>query len=75
MSKTLSKHDISSEEYRDYHYNDGVLRIVNPVTLYLVEGLSGFTQRVVDVDGVCYRPTPGYHAISWKQNNDQPFDF
>lgn len=65
--------DISSEQYREYHYADGGLyRIDTPVSLYVFEGKSGWTQRVVDAAGVTHRPTPGWLAISWKPKDGTP---
>lgn len=63
------------EEYREYVYGDGSsFRINKPRELYIFEGKSGWTQRVVDSKGRCWRPTPGWLAITWKQEG-KPFDF
>lgn len=59
--------DKSDQEYQEFVYPDGsVYRIDNPKTVYIFEGKSGWTQRIIDQDGVTHRPTPGWNAIRWK---------
>lgn len=65
--------DISSEQWRKYHYGDGKpYRIEAPHQLFIFEGKSGWTHRVVDSAGVTHRPTPGWLAISWLPKDGSP---
>ncbi len=68
----MSSLNISSEEYRVYHYRDGSYRIESPVELYKHDGSSGMTHRVIDAAGLTHRPTPGWLGLSWKPRDGQP---
>lgn len=62
--------DISSETYRIYTYPNGSkLRIDAPENLYI---LANDSHRVIDMDGVTHRPTPGFLSISWKPRPGAP---
>ena len=61
--------DISTEQYREYVYPDGIYKIVTPVELHITE--KG-THRIVDAAGVTHRPSPGYLAIRWLPNSGAP---
>lgn len=65
--------EVDSEEWVEYHYDGGKRhRINNPVRRYIFQGKSGWTQRVIDADGVTHRPTPGWLAMSWKSKPGYP---
>lgn len=69
----MSEHDLQTEEYREYVYADGTIyRIDAPVTLHIIQGMSGWSQRVIDANGVTHRPTPGWLGIRWKPKADAP---
>lgn len=66
-SAEVTPTDITNEEYRVYSYANGAeYRIDGPQQLYIFEGKSGWTQRIVDANGVTHRPSPGFVAIRWK---------
>jgi hypothetical protein len=67
--------NISSEDYREYTYANGVkFRINDPVDLYLLD--DGKSHRVVDHAGVTHRPERDWIAISWKPlMGAAPFEF
>lgn len=70
---TPKAHDISNEQFREYTYPNGdKFRVTGPKQLYIMDNGS---HRVVDLDGVTHRPTPGYLGISWKQSDGKPFSF
>lgn len=65
--------DATTEEWVQYTYADGTsVRIDNPVRRYIFKGKSGWTQRVIDADGVTHRPTPGWLKMSWKPKPGAP---
>jgi hypothetical protein len=73
LHEAIPANDISSELWRDYIYPDGkTFRVNDPLELYIVNG----SHRVVDMDGVTYRPERGYVGIRWKPRAGKPpFDF
>lgn len=63
----FSLHDVSVEEWRTYHYEDGVQYTVNrPVKLFLKRTPSGDSHRVVDADGITHCPRRDWVALTWK---------
>jgi hypothetical protein len=63
----FSKYDISTEQYRTYHYSNGsTYTVKNPKTLF-TKNVKGWvdTHRIVDVDGLTHCPTKGWINISW----------
>lgn len=73
-STTVEPSKIDGEHWREYVYPDGtVYRITDPLLLFIFEGKSGWTQRVVDRDYVVHRPKPGWNAIRWKMRVGQPY--
>lgn len=70
MMETPVTIDISSEQFREYIYDDGnVLVIHDPLELYITQSGS---HRVIAADGRTYRPTPGYLGISWRPKAGHP---
>ena len=67
-------HDISSEEYRIYHYEDGTLFVIpKPKALYI---LATGSHRIVTEGDITYRPERGWVGISWKsRDGEAPFNF
>lgn len=82
---TLTKHDLTCEEYREYEWEFNgqkrVYRIDNPVSLYLrrTGAEHGSTHRVVTADGVGHCvPAPGVWGcvIRWKnKDSNNPVNF
>lgn len=65
--------NIQDESWREYVYPDGsVYRINSPYMLWIFEGKSGWTQRILDTDGVTHRPQPGWLAIRWEARPGHP---
>ena len=63
--------DVSSEEYREYTFSNGLgLTIPNPAWLN-VSASGG--HRLLDSDGICYyiQPKEGW-VIEWKVKEDAP---
>lgn len=65
--------DITSEAFREYHYEGGkVFRIEAPTTLHVINDAKGTTHRVIAADGRTYRPERGWLAISWEPRAGAP---
>jgi hypothetical protein len=65
--------DISSEEFRQYAFENSTIEIVEPVLLSVSE--SG-AHRIFDAEGVSHYISPGWLAISWKAKPGRPhFEF
>lgn len=63
----LSEADITTEEWREYHYADGAAyRVTKPVKLWWKRDADGDSHRVLDAEGVTHYPKRGWTAISWK---------
>ena len=62
--------DISTEEYRDYHFRDlfGVVRIVEPQ--WLAVSKSG--HRILTKDGISHYIPNGWYHLEWKAKKDCP---
>lgn len=63
--------DISSEEYRIYHFpltEGGPVRIDNP--LYLSAGKNG--HRLLDAEGISHYIPSGWKHLSWKSKQGKP---
>ena len=62
--------DISSEQGRTYHYDEGrVVTIEDPQAFHITDTGS---HRVITKGGRTYRPTPGWLAISWMPHEGAP---
>lgn len=62
--------DIFGESYRQYHYGDGdSLVITAPVRLFVLKNGS---HRVIDAQGVTWRPSPGWKGLSWLPKKGEP---
>jgi len=61
--------DISNERVREYHFMDRILRIDEPLALYISE--SG-GQRIVSKRGRCLYIPNTYLWIEWKVYDNQP---
>lgn len=61
--KTMKNLDITSEQYRTYHYPDFDYTVQLPQ--YVILSDSG-THRVLDAEGVSHWIAAGFKAISWK---------
>lgn len=74
MSRAFKELDISSEEYRVYHYPDGsTLKVDAPKTLFLHRDDEGMTHRIIFSEfNLTMRPERGWIAISWKPREGQP---
>lgn len=74
MTMAFSEIDISSEEYRTYHYPDGsMLKVENPTTLYLHRDEEGWTHRILYSEfNLVMRPERGWIGISWKPRKGAP---
>lgn len=65
--------DITSEEYRVYHYANGAeFRINAPRALHVLTDDKGISHRVEAEDGCTYRPERGWVGISWQPKPGQP---
>ena len=80
MTENLKKHDISSEEWREYEYAEGngwangideyVYLIPYPVTLYVSHTGS---HRVVDKLGITHYMPSGWRVIRWRADPEVEF--
>lgn len=61
--------DISNERVREYHFMDRILRIDEPLVLYISE--SG-GHRVVSKRGRCVYIPNGFLWIEWRVYDDKP---
>lgn len=65
--------DITSEDFRVYHYPNGVeFKIDRPQELHVLSDDHGVSHRVIAEDGNTYRPERGWIGISWKPRDGQP---
>ncbi|WP_159585952.1 hypothetical protein [Chelativorans xinjiangense] len=63
----MNEAEITTEEYREYHYGDGdVYRIDGPVRLWWKRDEDGDSHRILDASGVTHYPRRGWVAITWK---------
>jgi hypothetical protein len=66
----VTRHDISSEAYREYIFGDTVHRINGPVALWVGQT----THRVLDELGLVHCcPAPGHHGcvVVWRPKNPE----
>ena len=61
--------DISNEKVREYHFMDRILRIDEPLALYISE--SG-GQRIVSKRGRCLYIPKGFLWIEWRVYDGKP---
>ena len=77
MSEGILRFDICDESWREYRYADQVVRIENPIYLYLKKG--GTTHRILGGDGVMYCvPAVGVQGcfLRWKPKDmERPVAF
>ena len=66
--------DISSEEWREYIYADGVtLRVVAPTKINISpSSLGGHSHRIQQESGRGIYVAPGWIAIRWEPKPGQP---
>jgi hypothetical protein len=62
----MDQNDISTEQWREYDYGNGIAyRVENPLTLYRKTDEKGDSHRVVDAAGVTHYPKRGWVGIRW----------
>lgn len=61
--------DISSEQYREYVYDRGIYKIINPVELHVTESGS---HRIIDAAGITHRPATDWLSLRWLPKPDMP---
>lgn len=61
--------DISSEEYRVYHFPHGELRLNSPERIH-VSASGG--HRIFTADGVSHYIPPGWFHLEWKAREGEP---
>lgn len=60
--------DISSEQFREYTFAGGTVRINKPIALHVSEG----GHRVLDAGGVSHYVPLGWIHLQWKAKEGQP---
>ena len=61
--------DLSNERVREYHFMDKILRIDEPLALYISESCG---QRIISKRGRCLYIPSGFLWIEWRCYDDKP---
>lgn len=61
--------DISSEKFREYIFDNSVVRIENPLALNVSKGGG---HRLVDAQGESHYVPKGWFHLKWKVRDGQP---
>lgn len=79
MSKTIAGvefKDISDEEYREYVFPTGIVKIDSPKWLYVKKQTESLhSHRVIDASGVSHYIPSGWNALRWKSPAGKEFKF